>query len=72
MYVEFLMMNGYGQFVWPAFIFFLASCFYLYVKTRSELKQQERTYFLEFREAQAKKIEFIKRKESTKEALSIN
>ena len=65
-------MNGYGQFVWPAFIFSFASCFYLYAKIRSELKQQERTFFLEFREVQAKKIEFIKGKESTKEALSIN
>ena len=72
MYVELLIMNGYGQFVWPAFIFSLASCFYLYVKTRYELKQQERIFFLEFRETQAKKIEFIKRKTSTKEALSIN
>ena len=72
MYVELLIMNGYGQFVWPAFIFSLASCFYLYVEARSELKQQERIFFLEFRETQAKKIEFIKGKESTKEALSIN
>ena len=72
MYEELLIMNGYGQFVWPAFIFSLASCFYLYAETRSELKQQERIFFLEFREAQAKKIEFIKGKESTKEALSIN
>ena len=72
MFIELLTMNGYGQFVWPAFIFSLASCFYLYVKTRSELKQQERTYFLEFREVQTKKIEFIKGKVSTKEALSIN
>ena len=72
MYEELLIMNGYGQFVWPAFIFSLASCFYLYVKTRSELKQQERIFFLEYREAQAKKIEFVKGKQSTKEALSIN
>ena len=72
MYVELLIMNGYGQFVWPAFIFSLTSCFCLYVKTRSELKQQERAFFLEFKEVQAKKIEFIKGKESTKEALSIN
>ena len=72
MYEELLIMNGYGQFVWPAFIFSLASCFYLYVETRSELKQQEKTFFLEFREAQAKKIEFVKGKKSTKEALSIN
>ena len=66
------MMNGYGQFVWPAFIFSLASCFYLYAETRSELKQQERIFFLEYREEKAKKIEFVKGKQSTKEALSIN
>ena len=72
MYEELLIMNGYGQFVWPAFIFSLASCFYLYVETRSELKQQERIFFLEFRDAQPKKIEFVKGKQSTKEALSIN
>jgi heme exporter protein D len=72
MYVELLIMNGYGQFVWPAFIFSFACCFYLYEKTRFELKQQERIFFLEYREAQAKKIEFVKGKQSTQEALSIN
>ena len=72
MYVELLTMNGYGQFVWPAFIFSLACCLYLYVKTRSELKKQERIFFLEFKEVKAKKIEFVKGKQSTKEALSIN
>ena len=72
MFIELLAMNGYGQFVWPAFVFSFASCFYLYAKTRSELKQQERIFFLEYREAQAKKIEFVKGKQSTKEALSIN
>ena len=72
MYVEFLIMNGYGLFVWPAFIFSLTSCFYLYVKTRFELKHQERIFLLEFKGVQTKRIEFIKGKESTKEALSIN
>ena len=66
------MMNGYGQFVWPAFVFSFVSCFYLYAKTRSELKHQERIFFLEFGEKQGKKIEFIKREQSPKEALSIN
>ena len=65
-------MNGYGQFVWPSFMFTLVSCVYLYVKTRHELKQQEKNFLLEFREAKVKKIKFTKRKESTKEALSIN
>ena len=65
-------MGGYGQFVWSAFIFSFASCFYLYLKTRSELKQQEKIYLMEFKEIEARKIEFTKRKQSTVEALSIN
>ena len=65
-------MGGYGQFVWSAFIFSFASCFYLYLKTRFELKQQEKIYLMEFKEIEDRKIEFTKRKKSTVEALSIN
>ena len=72
MFIEFLTMGGYGQFVWSAFIFSFVSCFYLYLKTRFELKQQEKIYLIEFKEIEARKIEFTKRKQSTVEALSIN
>ena len=72
MFVELLLMNGYGQFVWPAFIFSFAVCFYLYLKTRSEFKQQERIFFLEFKKDQPKKIKFIEEEKSTEEVLSIN
>jgi len=72
MFIEFLTMGGYGQFVWSAFIFSFVSCFYLYLKTRFELKQQEKIYLMEFKEIEARKIEFTKRKQSTVEALSIN
>ena len=72
MNMELFTMNGYGQFVWPAFIFSLASCFYLYLKTRIEFKKQEKVYLLEFGSAEAKKIQFNKRKKSTEEALPIN
>ena len=72
MFIELLTMGGYGQFVWSAFIFSFVSCFYLYLKTRSELKQQEKIYLMEFKEIEARKIEFTKRKQSTVEALSIN
>ena len=41
-------------------------------KTRFELKQQEKIYLMEFKEIEARKIEFIKRNKSTVEALSIN
>ena len=72
MFIELLTMAGYGQFVWSAFIFSFVSCFYLYLKTRFELKQQEKIYLMEFKEIEARKIEFTKRKQSTVEALSIN
>ena len=72
MFIELLTMGGYGQFVWPAFIFSFVSCFYLYLKTRFELKQQEKIYLMEFKEIETRKIEFTKRKKSTVEALSIN
>ena len=72
MFIELLTMNGYGQFVWPAFIFSFLSCLGLYVKTRFELKYQERIFLSEFKGTQTKRIEFIKGKESTEKALSIN
>ena len=72
MIMELLAMNGYGQFVWTAFIFSFGSCFYLYLKTRIEFKRQEKIYLLEFGLTEAKKIQFNKRKKSTEEALPIN
>ena len=65
-------MNGYGQFVWPAFIFSLTSCFYLYAKTKSELKKQEKIFSAVYKEVQTSKIKFIKRKKSIEEVLSVN
>ena len=65
-------MNGYGQFVWPAFIFTLVSCLYLYLKIRIEFKQQEKIYLLKFKKAEVRKIQFDKRKKSREEALPIN
>ena len=38
MNIELLVLGGYGQFVWPAFILTFASCFMLYLKTKKELK----------------------------------
>ncbi len=72
MLMELLAMNGYGQFVWPAFIFTLASCLCLYLKTRIEFKKHEKIYLLEFGAEKVRKIQFGKRKKSTPETLSIN
>ena len=70
--MELLIMNGYGQFVWPAFIFTFVSCLYLYLKIRIEFKQQEKIYLLKFKKAEVRKIQFDKRKKSREEALPIN
>ena len=72
MLMELLTMNGYGQFVWPAFIFTFVSCLYLYLKIRIEFKQQEKIYLLKFKKAEVRKIQFDKRKKSREEALPIN
>ena len=61
---ELLILHGYGQFVWPAFIFTFVSCFALYAKTKKEFKKQEKMFLKEFKPMQAKKIETAKEKEA--------
>ena len=61
---ELLILGGYGQFVWPAFIFTFVSCFALYVKTKKEFKKQEKMFLKEFKRMQTEKIETDKEKEA--------
>ena len=63
MNLDLLILGGYGQFVWSAFIFTFVSCFILYVKTNKEFKKQEKMFFKEFKQIQTKKIETNKEKE---------
>ena len=65
---EFLNLNGYGQFVWPAFIFTFVSCLVLYLKTKKEFQKQEKIFLKVFKPIQTEKIETARRKE----ALSVN
>ena len=69
-HMNFFILDGYGQFVWPAFIFTFVSCFYLYLKTKRELQKQEKLFLNEFKQAQTIKIEVDKRKETRKKILS--
>ena len=66
--LEFLILGGYGQFVWPAFIFTFVSCFILFVKTKKEFQKQEKIFLKVFKPIQTEKIETARRKE----ALSVN
>ena len=60
---ELLILGGYGQFVWPAFIFTFVSCFTLYMKIKKEFKKQEKMFLKEFKKRQIEKIKTTKKTE---------
>ena len=70
MNIEFLVLDGYGIFVWPAFIFAFVSCFLHYLKTKKEFKRQEKMFLIEFKQIPVRKTEISKQKELSKEVLS--
>ena len=72
MVIELLILGGYGQFVWPAFIFTFASCSYLYFKTRNELKKQEKMFLNNFKQLHIVENKVAKRQSNYKKALSGN
>ena len=70
MVLELLILGGYGQFVWPSFVFTFASCLILYVKTKKELRKQEKMFLDEYKVVHIPRIKTVEGKEITKEALS--
>ncbi len=69
MYQEFFVLNGYGYFVWPSFIFTLAYCFLYYVKTKKELKKQEKVFLNEFKYSSFAEYKTLKEEKIVKEFL---
>jgi len=70
MNTELFILNGYGQYVWPAFIFTFISCFSLYIKTRKEYRKQEKMFLKEFEQAKTIKTEIVQIKETRKKSFS--
>jgi heme exporter protein CcmD len=70
--IEFLVLGGYGIYVWPAFIITFASCFLLYLKTKNEFKRQEKMFLIEFNQMPVRKTEVSEQKELSKEVVSGN
>ena len=70
MYQELFILGGYGYFVWPSFVFTLVTCFLYYMKTKKELKKQEKLFISEFKYSNVTKTNAFKEKKVTKEALS--
>ena len=72
MIIELLTLGGYGQFVWPAFIFTFLSCFSLYLKTKKELSEKERLFLLEYKETPVTESKVAKEEKFAREILSNN
>ena len=72
MNLNLLILDGYGLYVWPAYIFTFIICFILYLKTKKELKKQEKLFLNEFKQPQTIKIVVNSQKENTKKVLSGN
>ena len=65
-------LNGYGQFVWPAFIFTFVSCLILYLQTKQELKKLEKIFFSERNKLKEETIEIVEDKKGIQETVSTN
>ena len=65
-------LGGYGQFVWPAFIFTFSICLTLYLQTSKQLKKQEKMYFAEYKELKIEKIKTFKEQKGMQKAFSTN
>tara|TARA_Y100000590_G_scaffold426002_2_gene534570 strand:+ start:127 stop:351 length:225 start_codon:yes stop_codon:yes gene_type:complete len=72
MFFELLILGGYGQFVWPAFIFAFVSCLTLYLKTKKTLEEQEKVFLSEYEQSLIINQKTFKEKETAKEAVSVS
>ena len=72
MNLSLFILGGYGQFVWPAFIFTFLICFYLYLKTKKELQKQEKLFLSKFGQTQTVKVVVDAQKKDTKKVFSGN
>ena len=68
--LKFLILGGYGQFVWPAFIFTFVSCFILFVKTKKEFQKQEKIFLQEYGQLKIQKVKTVQKEEIATVALS--
>ena len=70
MIIEFLSMNGYGIFVWSAFIFTFSCCFSLYFFTKKEMKRLEKDFVNKLERLSSKEIKAVKEKKVIKGLLA--
>tara|TARA_Y100000590_G_scaffold136438_1_gene156169 strand:+ start:8021 stop:8236 length:216 start_codon:yes stop_codon:yes gene_type:complete len=65
MIFEFLSLSGYGQFVWPAFVFTFLGCFFLYLSVEKKYRKYEKKFLKQFNSRQFIRIKNVKEKKAT-------
>ena len=70
MNLEFFILGGYGQFVWPAFVFSFVSCAFLFMKVKKELQKQEKIYLGKYGKFVTAEIKTTEKNKTSKEVLS--
>ena len=66
---EFFIMNGFGIYVWSAFVFTFIVCLFLYIRTRKTLKKLEKDFIKEANNLSEEQFEDIKKQKIAKEIL---
>ena len=66
---EFLIMNGFGVYVWSAFAFTFIVCLFLYIRTRKTLEKLEKDFIKEANNLSEEQFEDIKKQKIAKEIL---
>ena len=70
MNLDFFILDGYGQFVWTAFIFTFGICLILYLESKKELKKQEKIFFKEYGQLYSSETKTVKTAKAAKEVFS--
>jgi len=66
---EIISMNGYGPYVWSAFIFTLVSFTSLYLVTKLQLLKEQKKYIVKFGSLSEAKIAVVREQKINKEIL---
>ena len=65
-----LLMNGYGIYVWSAFVFTLINFVLLYIVTKTQYTKEKKKFIAKFGTLNSKRAAFAKSQSINKEILS--
>ncbi len=70
MNINFFLMNGYGLYVWSAFVFAFVVCLVLFLKTKKSLYKVERDYKEEVEKLSKSQVDILNTGKISKEILT--